>query len=180
MEALALSRTVRLFYGGRRVDRWNRALAHLESEDGRWLQGEMLRAGLARVYTFRDNRARIPEMLALERAARADGRGIWSHPYFGIRAATETPHFIDSFQLVQGTVATASIVKKRAYLNFGADWREDFTVTVAPADVRLFLAENVDLESLAGARVRVRGWLKSFNGPQIEATHPEQIEVIAP
>jgi hypothetical protein len=24
----------------------------------------------------------------------------------------------------------------------------------------------------------VRGWIKSFNGPMIEASHPEQIEVI--
>ncbi len=26
--------------------------------------------------------------------------------------------------------------------------------------------------------VRVRGWVKRFNGPLIEVTHPEQIEVI--
>ena len=32
--------------------------------------------------------------------------------------------------------------------------------------------------SLQGKRIRVRGWLKSFNGPMINATHPEQIEVL--
>jgi hypothetical protein len=26
--------------------------------------------------------------------------------------------------------------------------------------------------------VRVRGWLDSYNGPTIAATHPEQIEVL--
>ena len=34
------------------------------------------------------------------------------------------------------------------------------------------------LDSYEGGRVRVRGWLKSFNGPMIEVTHPEQIEIL--
>lgn len=34
------------------------------------------------------------------------------------------------------------------------------------------------IKSYKGHILRVRGWLKSFNGPMIEATHPEQIEVL--
>ena len=33
--------------------------------------------------------------------------------------------------------------------------------------------------SLEGKRIRVRGWLKKYNGQMIAATHPEQIEVVA-
>ena len=65
--------------GGRRIDRHGRLLAHLEDSDGRWIQGEMLTAGLARVYSFADNRARVADMLALEKKARAVGAGIWSN-----------------------------------------------------------------------------------------------------
>jgi hypothetical protein len=32
---------------------------------------------------------------------------------------------------------------------------------------------------LADALVRVRGWVDSHDGPRIEVTHPEQIEVLA-
>ena len=32
--------------------------------------------------------------------------------------------------------------------------------------------------TLEGKRIRVRGWLRSWNGPQIEASHPEQIELL--
>ena len=39
-------------------------------------------------------------------------------------------------------------------------------------------ARPVDLAALAGHRVRVRGWLKHYHGPEIEATHPEQIELL--
>ena len=48
----------------------------------------------------------------------------------------------------------------------------------APAALRRFAADEFDIESLAGLRIRVRGWIKSFNGPMIDATHPEQIEVL--
>ncbi len=64
------------------------------------------------------------------------------------------------------------------YLNFGDDWRTDFTISIAPKSVRLFKAAGIELGTYEGRSVRVRGWLKSFNGPMIEATHPEQIEVL--
>ncbi len=178
LERLTLGRRLELSFGGRALDRHGRMLAHLHDDAGQWIQGEMLRQGMARVYSFADNRAKVTEMLALERAARASRRGIWSHPYYRVLKASETPSFKGGFQLVEGRVLDASVIKGRAYLNFGADWRTDFTVSMAPARRRLFEAEGIDVRDYAGRRVRVRGWLKSFNGPMIEATHPEQIEVL--
>jgi len=31
---------------------------------------------------------------------------------------------------------------------------------------------------LEGYNVRVRGWLKEYNGPMVELSHPEQLEVL--
>ena len=31
---------------------------------------------------------------------------------------------------------------------------------------------------MEGKRIRVRGWLRSYNGPVIDVTHPEQIELL--
>jgi len=177
---LAQGRQVTLGYGGRRVDRHGRALAHLFREDGLWLQGELLARGLGRVYSFPDNRALVAEMLERERAARQNGAGIWSDPWYGIRAADELSDAIDSFQLVEGRVLDAAVVRDRGYLNFGRDWKTDFTVSIDPQARRLFETAGRPVESLEGVRIRVRGWIKSFNGPMIEATHPEQIEVIGP
>ena len=178
LEAMTLGRTVALSYGGRRIDRWGRRLAHLRDDAGRWIQGELLASGLARVYTFRDNTALAEDMLDAERTARAGGRGIWGDPFFAVRTVAETEDFIDTFQIVEGEVLDAAVVRGRAYLNFGEDWRSDFTVTVAPKDRRAFKAAGIDLESLAGSVVRVRGWLDSYNGPQIVLTHPEQLEIL--
>ena len=178
LEALTLGRVVSLRYGGRRTDRHGRSLAHLFGEDGTWIQGILLDKGMARVYSFADNRALVPLMLAHERAARTPGRGIWGNPFYAVRTPDEMDRFIDSFQIVEGLVLDAAVVKRRGYLNFGPDWRTDFTVSIAPRDRAAFTDSGIDIEAYAGRRVRVRGWIKSYNGPMIEATHPEQIEVL--
>ncbi len=182
---MSLGRRVILSYGGRRVDRHGRRLAHLHLDDGRpddglWLQGELLRRGLARVYSFADNRALVAEMLALERDARAARRGIWADPFYAVRSAEPVHRLpVESFELVVGRVLDAAVVRGRAYLNFGPDWRRDFTVSAAPAVRRLFERDGPDLMALKGRTIRVRGWIKWRNGPMIVLTHPEQIEVLA-
>ena len=175
---LTLGREVTLAYGGRRVDRHGRALAHLIAGAGTWVQGELISRGMARVYSFADNRALIPEMLTRERAARAARRGIWRWRFYAVRGAQDAGQHLGGFELVEGRVIAVAVVRKRVYLNFGADWRSDFTVTIAPRTRRLFEAEGIDPSAYEGRMLRVRGWVKSYNGPLIEATHPEQIEVL--
>jgi endonuclease YncB( thermonuclease family) len=184
LEGLTLGHRVALAYGGRRVDRHGRALAHLYLEEeagqppGVWVQGRLLELGLARVYSFADNRALVAEMLVLEGAARRARRGIWGLSYYAVRRPQEAAGDVGSFQVVEGIVVSASVVRGRAYLNFGADWRQDFTVSLAPPVRRRFEAEGIDPTAYQGQRLRVRGWLESWNGPMIEVTHPDQIEVL--
>src|SRR5690349_6370706 len=52
LEKLVLGRQVTLSFGGARGDRHGRTLAYLHTDDGVWVQGEMLSRGFARVYTF--------------------------------------------------------------------------------------------------------------------------------
>jgi len=167
-----------LTFTGAEIDRHGRVLAHLHMEDGRWVQGHMLRAGLARVYSFADNRGRVAEMLALEREARLERRGIWADPFYRILEPDEASEHIGTFQIIEGRVVEAAKAGGRTYINFGPDWRSDFTVTLAPGTSRIFKAAEIDPLALNGRRVRVRGWLKSRNGPMIEITHPEQIELL--
>lgn len=181
LEALALGQTVALWHGGAKGDRHGRILAHAVTGRGDWLQGRLLAAGLARVYTFGDNRTKAGEMLALEGEARRRRLGIWAHPFYRVREAEELARgdwraALDGFVLVEGRVLRVAEVGGRTYLNYGADWKTDFTVSVAPKDRSMFHRAGIDLAAFQDARLRVRGWLQSRNGPAIEATHPEQIE----
>lgn len=182
LEELALRQNVGLAYGGRRQDRHGRTLAQLYRADGLWLQGEMVGRGYARVYGFDDNRALLPELLARERAARAAGRGLWADPFYAIRAPVDLQRdlreLVDSFQLVEGRVLAAQVVGGRAYLNFGLDRHVDLTAVLQAEAVALFRAEGLEPADYAGHLVRLRGWVESYDGPMIEVTYPEQIEVL--
>lgn len=179
LEEMALRRAVHLRYGGESIDRHGRVLAHLFLDDGVWLQGEMLKKGLARVYTFPDNRSNAAAMYALETTARRQGLGIWSDPFYAVLTPSTAGGRVGEFQLVEGAVLNAAKAKGSVYLNFGADWRKDFTIMIRAKALRAFLKANADPLSLKGKYIRVRGWLKYYNGPLVEATHPEQIEIIS-
>lgn len=178
LEALVLGQRVALGYGGLRTDRHGRVLAHLfRLDDGAWVQGSMLAAGMTRVYTFPDNRSMAAEMLAAEREAREEGRGIWALDWYDVRDADGLAEDEDSYQLVEGAVVEVAVVRDRIYLNFGADYRTDFTVVIDEEDFAAF-DDWMALEALAGRQVRVRGWIEEYNGPMIAVTHPDQIEVL--
>lgn len=172
-----------LFFGGRRGDRHGRHLAHIVLNDGPdgpiWLQGSMVLAGLARVYTFADNRSLIPDLLLREHVAREQQRAVWDHPYYAVRDARDAAALLERtnhFELVEGIVLNVAAHRARWYLNFGETWREDFTVTIDREHDPVFEDSRVDLNALRGAPVRVRGWVMDDGGPMIRVDHPEAIE----
>jgi endonuclease YncB( thermonuclease family) len=181
---LAGGKAVVLRFGGRHTDRHGHALAQIfVVGDGTrlWLQEEMIAKGLARVYSLPDSRACVPELMAREKEARAARRGVWGSWAYRIESALDVKRLgrlVHSYQIVEGKVVAVGEGRIRMYLNFAQDWRRDFTISVERKEVSAFAAAGIDLKTLAGARVRVRGFLAWRNGPMIEASHPEQIELL--
>ncbi len=180
LEKLVTKKTVSLRSGGAAQDRHGRVLAHLVRDDGLWIQGEMLRQGWSRVYSFPDNRAAVAEMLALEQDARAAKRGIWRHPFYAIRSPDTVKDRVGEFEIVEGRVIDAALVKNRVYLNFGQDWRTDFTIKIEPQARRALEKRSINPTQFKGKSVRVRGWIKWENGPMIVVNHGEQLETLTP
>lgn len=143
---------------------------------------EFVKAGLARVDSFSDNRACVEALLAEEAEARAAKRGIWNSWAYRVLDAIDTEklsRLSHSYQLVEGVVAETGEANGRVYLNFNKDWRTDFTIAIEPKDLPSFGAAGLDLNALKDKRVRVRGWLEWRNGPMIAADHPEQLELLS-
>jgi micrococcal nuclease len=177
LSGLIEGRTVALYFGGTRQDRYGRVLAQLARDDGLWIQGELLRRGLARVYTFPDNRAAAAAMLALEREARAERRGLWADPFFTIRRPEEASRFAGELELVEGKIVDGARTDRGVFLNFGADWHTAFTLRLNSEALRLFRADGVDPLALIGTTVRVRGYIRRDRERAIiDITHPEEIE----
>lgn len=180
LEELVMGKRVTLRLGANPKDRNGRTLAHVVRADGVWIQDEMLRRGFARVYTFPDNRQLADELFAAERMARAGQRGIWSQTYYAVRASEPAALAPDkgTFQLIEGRIADAATVRGRVFLNFGADFRTDFTAVIAPEAAKMFSESGIVPSMLEGKTVRVRGYVRTYNGPTVDITHPEQIEVL--
>jgi endonuclease YncB( thermonuclease family) len=184
LEALAANKVIELRFGGSRTDRHGYLLAQVFAVAGEsrvWLQEELVGRGLARVYSLPDNRACTSELLAREEEARGKRFGLWASSAYRIEDAADAKRLgrlVHSYQLIEGTVLKVGEGGGRLYLNFAPDWHSDFTISIARKDAASFAAAGLDPHTLAGKRVRVRGWLAWRNGPMIEATHPDQIELL--
>ena len=160
-----------------KIDRHGRLRAQV-FVGGQWIQAFLLSRGLARVSVAPDRTECASELFAAEAQGRIARRGLWAAPAYAVRDPSNVRRDIGTFQVVEGKVLNASVKNGRAYLNFGADWRRDFTATVDPVDMPNFRALGVDPRSYAGQTIRVRGWVEWHNGPEIEVANPQGIEVL--
>jgi len=163
-------------------NRMGHDLVHIErNADGAWAQGTLLALGLARVKTDESTAHTAKEMLALENQARTDKQGIWADEAFAIIDANNEDNAeqaIGRFAIVEGAIESVALKKNRIYVNFGKDWKTDFTVSIAPEHKRSFSNKKLDPMNWGGQRVRVRGSVREYNGAYMEITHPESIEFL--
>lgn len=185
LERMIKGKRVELRYGGLRRDRRGRAIAQVFIPQGvgreaTWVQTELLRAGIARVHTYADNRAAIGDLWGAEREARRANRGVWSAPAYQVRFATPQAlqGGIGSFQLAEGKVESASQRGTVIFLNFGTDNKTDVTAVIPERAFALWPRGAQDLLALQGRSIRVRGYVRNSNGPAMWLDHPEQIEYI--
>ena len=175
VQKLVATAPLELRYSGNGTDRHGRLLAQLFA-GGTWVEGELLRRGLARVHGSADNRIGLDAMLALENEARQARRGLWRSRRFAVRAAADAARYAGSFQIVEGVVSGAAEVDGGVYLNFGPDWHTAFSAHLDRDAVKLCRAAGLDPRKLGGARLRVRGFIDGTRRPVIEIAFPEQIE----
>jgi hypothetical protein len=178
---LAKGRSVSLAVNIPKEDRYGRLRAQVEfpqDNDEPWLQIAMLRRGLARVDIAPDRRECAAALYAAEAEARKNRNGIWTQGAYAIHAPDQLAGTTGTFQIVEGKVLTANLKNGRAYLDFGTDWRFDFTATISPDDMANFREAGIDPRNYAGKVVRVRGFVDQMNGPEIEMSSPDAVEVL--
>lgn len=182
LKKFAMGRMVRLYQPKKEgigdQNRLGQILAQVERDDGLWLQGALLYAGLATVMTSQSNPESASRMYTVEQDARKRKAGLWDDARWDVLTPAKASDFIKEYRIVEGRVFSTAMKNNVFYINFSRDWRTDFTVTV-PSDKRLaFSRKGINLMGLNGKTIRVRGWIRNYNGPLIEITHPEQIEVL--
>ena len=83
------------------------------------------------------------------------------------------------FVIVRGVVKEVRRTRRGISINFGDDWKKDFTAYLSPLVSKTF--ENVvDLNSnLVGQQVKLRGFLDLYYGPSMRIDHLMQMEMLS-
>jgi len=170
--------------GAEETDRYGRLVAHIfvhEHGAERWFQADLLRAGVAHASARIGEAACARVLFAAEQAARDAKLGLWADPYYVMNKAEDAAEILKQrgrFALIEGKVLSVRESGGTIYVNFGRRWSEDFSVTIAKRNERMFTAAGLEPKKLAGRRVRIRGWVEQRGGPWVDAARPEQIEVL--
>lgn len=181
---LVLGKPVQIAFGSAKSDRYGRIVGHLFTmREGmrQWIEGELLGRGLARASALPGDGVCLTELLAHERLARTDVSGVWRLRFYAPKASQHTGALLaarSSFQIVRGRVEAVGRTKTAVYLNFGKDWRTDFTVRIPRSVLRQDEAWARSLDGLKDRIVEVRGWIERRNGPMISIAH--RAELIVP
>ena len=183
LQRLVANGRVSLSPDGASRDRYGRRISHAFINDAEgmstWLQAALVEAGQARVAPLPGQTLCMTALLQRETVARATRKGLWKNPAYAIRDARDTRTLRSlkgTFQIVERRVLATGVTRHEAFLNFGRNWRWDFTAAVdlrRIADRQTLIAR---LKALEGRNIRVRGWIERRNGPFIALTSPDAIE----
>jgi len=180
LERLVAGASVGLAAAGESPDRHGRRHGYLFLADGRSVAAELVAAGLVRVRWLPGESACFQALLAGESAARRARRGLWASPDYVIRKAYD-PSLLRRnglYELVEGRVVFVGHGTRMIFLDFGRDFRRDFTVMVSPAVAEGLAAAGVPVDGFANRRVRVRGVIEDSGGPAIRLNDAAEIEFI--
>lgn len=134
-------------------------------------QEKLLRDGAAMVYATQGD---VPaNWRSAEAAARSAKRGIWANPLLVLTPDNAGQH-IGRVAIIEGTVTRIYDAKNATYINFGADWHSDFSITITAKQRRSMKALLAALKP--GDRLRVRGGIVEENGPMVRLNHPANLE----
>ncbi len=163
-------------------DRYGRTAAQIHISHGNsrmWLQRELVEHGQAIVSSKHGGGACLKALLAFEAEARRNKRGLWAHASYQVRNATQPRELLrlqSNFAIVEGTVVNVTERSGRLFLNFGEDWRSDFTAVIPAYVLKAAPGSAATLQSATGHTIRVRGWLQRRYGPSIEVMNVGDIE----
>lgn len=169
-------------------DRWGRLAAFASVADGPagGLAAAALAAGLARYRPEAAAPCRT-SLLSSEDTARRAQLGLWADPFYSVLAVDDRAAFAareGTDVVVEGRLRAVEPGQYRTRLRFEASGSETsgshdrLEATIVPRAMKTFEAKGVDVHSLIGRSLRLRGLLDRRFGPRIELASPDEVEVL--
>jgi len=174
---LVEGKNVRIEFDLQKTDRYGRLLGYCFIEDT-FINAELVKEGYAVIYTYPPNIKYVDLLLKLQKEARSQKKGLWED--FKTISHTEAYNYLNQVKSVRGRVIDTYQSSKCTFLNFGNDYKTDFTIVIFKKSLGEFTKEGIDpVTYYKNKVVMATGRIKEYNGPEIIANSPYQIEVIS-
>ncbi len=168
------------------LDRYGVPLAHIVTDNDEWMQGDLVAKGVAWAFSSETSEEMADVLKHIEEKARNQKAGFWKDPAYAVKVPDNVGDYINTYQIVQGKVLAVFVSSHGVFFNFGRDWKTDFTIK-APYKITNWFAirdknmrvKDMNPQDWKDKVVRVRGMVIENNGPMIELTHKEQIDIIS-
>lgn len=175
-QKLVEGKHVRVEFDVQKLDKYNRLLGYCFVND-LFVNQEMLNQGVAVLYTYPPNVRYTDDFFQAQKTAQENKQGLWGS-YEEI-SPEQAKDYVNQVRTVVGKVLSTYQSKKCVYLNFGRDYKTDFTVVIFRRDLKYFKDAGIDpVEFYKGKTVKVFGRIREYNGPEIISAVPEEISVV--
>lgn len=134
------------------------------------MQEALLTRGDALIY---DMAATPAAWIQAEKLAQQQKRGLWAEKGWIIDADSAFDA-LGKFRLVKGTVTRTYKGRDTYWINFGQDWKTDFSIAIPKRAWRSF---GDRLEVAPGSTITARGVIELDNGPMLTISRPEQMQI---
>lgn len=158
------------------VDKYGRILGYVFI-DGKLVNEELLKQGYAVLYTRPPNIRYSQRFITAQKYARENKKGLWGD--YETIDSDSAFKYVGQIRSVQGTVRSTYRSEKCIFLNFGANWKTDFTAVIFSSSLPSFKAKGIDPAVFyKNKKVEVTGRIREYNGPEIIVNIPEEIIVL--
>ncbi len=173
---LVENKFVRVEFDIEKFDVYGRMLGYCFVDDI-FVNARLIEEGLAVLYTKPPNVKYTDLFVTLQKKAQALHKGIWGA--YEVVSSNGAYNFINQIRTVKGKVKGVYTSKKAVFLNFGEDYRKDFTVVIFNDCLGFFKEKNINpLTFYRDKEIKVWGRIREYNGPEIIVCNPSQIEVV--
>ncbi|RKY35710.1 MAG: nuclease [Candidatus Duberdicusella sinuisediminis] len=177
---LAEGKYARIEFDVDKRDKYGRLLGYCfikEKEKELFLNKRLLEEGFSVLYTYPPNVKYIEEFVKAQREARQSKKGLWGA--YQVIKPEEAKNFIGQIRTIRGRVLSTYNSGKAIFLNFGKDYKKDFTAVIFRNSFNYFYQKGITPEVFyRGKVVEVTGRIREYNGPEIIVNSPLEIEVI--
>ena len=173
---LVEGKNIRVEFDIEKTDRYGRLLGYC-FVDKTFVNAKLIEQGYAVLYTYPPNVKYVELFIDAQKKARKRKKGLWGS--FPVINHSQANKYINQIRSVEGVVISTYKSAKCVLLNFGQNYRNDFTVVIFNNVLDAFNRKGINpLRFYKGKRVRINGKIREYNGPEIIVNSPYEIEVL--